>query len=246
MIISGSTTATEVWELLPLGAKLKLPPLRGEINFVDPCAGIMQLAWSDEHLGGQVLGVSAGDPSTLQDSFQRGADLVATYEVAQTQTSRWQVYWRVTGPEPHVVQLDAIVSLQTPLLESFPKVTTHSRLCAEQVWLVPASGRKLRQISHEEFGQDPQPDHGCLVLRSADGNWSYAEMTHPSDRGTFQLAIASDGLTCVLRNLGGSFLEKGVIRRMRIRGSFLPRKDDLERAAHYFTSFAVEKPPLTA
>jgi hypothetical protein len=47
------------------------------------------------------------------------------------------------------------------------------------------------------------------------------------------------------RNLGGSFLEKGAIRRLRFRGAFLPRENDLQRAAQLFTDLAADSPPLT-
>jgi len=38
---------------------------------------------------------------------------------------------------------------------------------------------------------------------------------------------------------------KGVIRRLRLRGAFLPRENDLQRAAQFFTELATETPPLT-
>ena len=70
-------------------------------------------------------------------------------------------------------------------------------------------------------------------------------MTHPLDQGAWRLARSEDGKILMRRNLGGSFLEKGVIRRLRFRGAFLPRENDLQRAAQLFTDLAAETPPLT-
>jgi len=122
---------------------------------------------------------------------------------------------------------------------------TQSQLSADEVWIVRSDGESKR-TDPQQFGEEPTEDRDCVVLRSSTGNWSYAEMTHPLDQGTWQLARSKDGKTLIRRNLGGSFLEKGVIRRLRFRGAFLPRENDLERAVGLFKLFATESPPLTA
>jgi hypothetical protein len=152
---------------------------------------------------------------------------VAVYAQTEPQSFTWQVYWRVSAPATDVVLLDVILSLQTPLLESFPRVATHSQLPAGEASVVAAAG-------------------DCVLLRPTAGDWSYAEMTHPKDRGDWQLSSAADDQLRFERHLGGQFMEKGVIRRLRLRGAFLPRHNDLDLAAHYFALLAEETPPLTA
>ena len=70
-------------------------------------------------------------------------------------------------------------------------------------------------------------------------------MTHPADLGDWQIACPTKQQCVVERELGGAFLEKGVIRRMRVRGAFLPRGDDLELAAQSLAELAADAPPLT-
>ena len=227
MTNSPSATAADVWRFGTSNAQLLISSLSGEVTLDNPAAGIGRLAWNDVPLVGHVLGVSAGESSSPQDAFARGADLVAVYAQTEPQRFSWQVYWRASAPEAGVVLLDVILSLQTPLLESFPRVATHSQLAASEASTVAAEG-------------------DCIVLRPTEGDWSYAEMTHPKDCGSWQLSSAANNQISLQRTLGGQFLEKGVIRRLRLRGAFLPRENDLELAAHYFALLATETPPLTA
>ncbi len=242
--------AADLWRFDPSRAKLCTSHLCGEVTLSDPSAGIGGLVWNDDPLDGYVLGVSAGEPGSAsetgspQDAFARGADLVAVYAATGPQSFNWQVYWRVFAREEDVVVLDAILSFQTALLESFPRVSTQSQLSADEVWIVRSDGESKR-MDPQQFGEEPTEDRDCVVLRSSTSNWSYAEMTHPLDQGTWQLARSEDGETVMRRNLGGSFLEKGVIRRLRLRGAILPRENDLQRAAQFFTELAAEAPPLT-
>lgn len=240
-----SVAAAELWRMEDSTARLCAPNLSGKVLLGTPSAGIGQLVRGDVSLDGYVLGVSAGESDPPQDTFVRTADLVAVYAVVGPPSFNWQVYWRASAKDESAVVVDAILSLQTSLLESFPRVTTQSQLTADEVWLVGPDG-KSRQLDAESSGQVPSDNHDCVVLRSSVGNWSYAEMTHPLDRGTWQLARSPDGKTKIERTLGGDFMEKGVIRRLRVRGAFLPREDDLEQAAQLFTELAAETPPLTA
>jgi hypothetical protein len=250
MTNSPSTGTADLWQFEANSAKLCTTYLSGEVTLENPSAGIGQLVWNDVPLDGYVLGVSAGEPGSAgergspQDAFARGTDLVAVYATTGPQSFSWQVYWRAFAGEEDVVLLDAIVSFQTALLESFPRVSTQSQLSADEVWLVRSNGQSNR-TDPQQFGAEPKEDRDCVVLRSSTGNWSYAEMTHPLDQGAWRLARSEDDKILMRRNLGGSFLEKGVIRRLRFRGAFLPRENDLEQAAGLFTEFAAETPPLT-
>lgn len=244
MTSSQSAPAADFWKFDPPTVKLCTPRLCGAVALSNPSAGIGHLTWNDIPLDGSVLGVSAGASVSPQDAFARGTDLVAAYTAPGPPSFNWQVYWRASEAEGDVILLDAILSLQTALLESFPAVSTQSQLFAEEVWRVRSDGES-NKVDPQQFGKTPLEDYNCVALRSVTGNWSYAEMTLPLDQGTFQLTRLENGQTSVQRNLGGSFMEKGVIRRMRIRGAFLPRENDLERAAGLFEEFAAETPPLT-
>ena len=244
MTSNSSANSTNLWQFDAALAKLSSPCLCGKVTLDEPAAGIGRLAWKGKPLTGSVLGVSAGTDSKPQDVFVRGADLVATYVVQQPHNFSWQIYWRVQLRDRDVVLIDAILSLQTALLENFPVVSTNSQLTADNSWLVEPNGESQR-ISHENLIEEPTEDCHCVVLRSSGGSWSYAEMTHPLDQGKWCLIRSETGQTSVQRQLGGCFLEKGVIRRLRLRGAFLPRENDLSQAAELFADLAAETPPLT-
>jgi len=243
--MTSSLSATTPWQFDLSTPKLRTTQLCGSLTLDDPATGICQLKWKNVAVEGSILGISADESGTPREAFTRGTDLVAVYTAAGPPSFNWQVYWRANQRDSGVVLLDTILSLQTDLLESFPSVTTRSQLAANEALLVCADGA-TKELDPPLFGTDPIEDCDCLVLRSTSSDWSYAEMTHPLDQCTLQLTRSEQGLVSVRRKLGGSFLERGVIRRMRIRGAFLPRESDLERAAELFTELATELPPLTA
>jgi hypothetical protein len=82
-----------------------------------------------------------------------------------------------------------------------------------------------------------------FVFRQPELGLSYAEMVHPTD---FVSAEANGRPpTCVRSTLFPEGLEKGVIRRARICGWFLPTENDLETAVELAKQFVDEPLPLT-
>ena len=76
--------------------------------------------------------------------------------------------------------------------------------------------------------------------RGAGNRWTASpEGLEPSRHGESQFYEASYVLF-------SGRLEKGVILRSRLRGAFLPRRDDLQAAARLQRQFEAEPPPLTA
>ncbi len=246
---SNSAYQTTTWQVDHAIATLSSPLLRGAVDSSDLARGIGKLIWCDNPLNGFLLGVTAeatsgsrtGVPS--HDFFSRGSDLIVVFEDSAAQPFSWQMYWRVLPWKEQGVLLDGILSFQTDLLESFPQLTTESKLETEQVMIVAADGRTS---PHDEQHSTPNGSPDCVLCRPQAGNWSYAEMTHPDDLGTWQVLPAGQGETTIRRHLGGNFLEKGVIRRLRVRGAFLPRENDVELAVTCQKEFAAEQPPLTA
>jgi len=216
-----------IWQLTANTAKLRTSQLNAQLDLRNPLQGLHHLSYGSTALEGSVLGVttsdnSVGENANVEEAFVRGNDLVATYRTGGDRRFSLQVYWTVTPHENGVVVIDTLLSLETSLLESFPRVIMKSEL----------PGTKILQL------QDSRND---LVLRSVDKNWSYAEMSHPEDPGNLQI----DEKGVIQRTLGGAFLEKGVIRRLRLRGAFLPQDNDLQLASECQAELATETPPLT-
>ncbi len=240
---------SSLWNLDDTTAILKVSQLSARVDLLNPRAGLHQLEVGGASLEGSVLGVRPGTdlvlPEELQEVFVRGNDLVVTYAETDARPFSVQVYWRATVGDAGVVMLDTILSLQTDLLESFPGIASETNLPAASTWVVSdETASELAAVEEKPVSLGSE-DSDCLLLRAAEGGWSYAEMTYPEDRGEVEITRTADGVYALRRQLGGAFLEKGVIRCLRVRGLFLPQEEDVQRAADCFASLANEQPPLT-
>lgn len=237
--------ASNCWQLGEQHAQLNLGALKASIDPMLPAAGLGQIAWEDVPLPGKLLGIAAGEEATTTESFTRGSDLIVSCAAGKSVPFQWQVYWRGAARPHGIVQIDAIVSLQTGLLESFPTFTAYTSLTVSELWRVGSEERAAERLDTSVGSAKPASEVCSVLLRCAGVDWSYLEMTHPADEAETTIHVAASGEVSLERRLGGRFLEKGVIRRMRIRGTFLPREDDLETAAELSAAFCKEEPPLT-
>ncbi len=252
MAAQSSKNNTELWRLDSNKATLHTPQLTASIDLLNPHVGISQLALLGNPIRGFVLGINPSNEATtskleskleLSDVFVRGSDLVAQYTVANEQPFSLQVYWRATVGGHGALLLDTILSLQTPLLESFPSISTETKLPIATAWLLPEEASTATEIAIPDNHAADRTEG--ILLRPSQGDWSYAEATHSNDLGECRLERCEDKSLLMQRQLGGQFLEKGVIRSLRVRGVFLPRADDLECAAKHFATFKTAEPPLT-
>ncbi|MCH2114603.1 MAG: hypothetical protein MK171_06810 [Pirellulales bacterium] len=242
------------WRLADDVAVLKTGALSATLRVGDPGQGLGELAWNGGAVGGRILGVTTHSAPlatgrSRPTAFTRGDDLVASYSVDPQQPTSCQIYWRATPQANGSVVVDTIVSVQTDLLESFPEIVLETQLASEQLWLLRPDEARGQQDDRWHLAEQTTAtglDVGCLILRPERADWSYAEMTHPDDRDRWKVQRADSGQYVMQRRLGGSFLEKGVIRVMRIRGAFLPRADDLHLAEECFLALTAAAPPLTA
>ena len=240
-----------LWQLLNHRAALRASLLSADVNLHQPQLGLQSLVWNSNGIPGHLLGVTVAlqDESTpasmfVHEPYVRGIDLVANFPQSQNQPFTVQTYWRAEKVA-RGVQIDAILSLQTSLLECYPRVTISTQLPANEIWMVPPGVATARLLT-DWNSATTVPHLSATLLRGTDDSWSYCEMTHPEDQGTVEIRSPREGFCQVQRTLGGDFQEKGVIRRMRIRGVFLPRANDLESAAEIFADFAAAPAPLTA
>ena len=173
------SAVAEVWNIAGGTAKLAMAPLEAQVSLTQLAAGATNLQWQGAQLAGQLLGVSAGvDPET-QDSFVRGSDLVLSCHSQEPQEFRWQAYWRVCGLSDSAVQIDLIVSLETPLLESFPQFRTCTSLAGQTCWSLSPSGTS-QELPSPDYQAATHTGVDCLLFRDAQSAWSYVEMTHPA------------------------------------------------------------------
>lgn len=235
------------WQLIDSQAQLHVEGFRGRVDLSRPADGLHELHWRERSFNGSLLGVTATEGAaqkralvtTGMEHFVRGKDLVANFPQSESQPFTVQIYWRITTAEADMVVLDAIVSLQTSLLECYPKAILTTRLSAEEVCIVCPEEAEVIQL--RDWASS---DYAGILLRAAGVGCSYLELTHPEDLGSWR--IGGENSIEIIRELGGEFQEKGVIRRLRVRAAFLPKENDLSIARRLMAQFADSPPPLTA
>jgi hypothetical protein len=197
------------------------------------------------------------------EAYVRGADLVVDYG-ENADGDRCELYYRALDvPVPslagevrevrerhfHCVYggIELWVSVQTRKLDSRPRVRIGNRF--------PAGTQVLRVPDW--------PDPGLQVFRPPGIQVSYVESVYPSD--VADLAAAArvvDGndnsggnsprgnewvdTVATWTGLNVEWMEKGVIRRCRVRGWWVMRDGDLAAAADLTRAFLADAPPLTA
>ncbi len=167
-----------------------------------------------------------------------------------------------------LVALELQVSVQTELLDSWPEVHTQTELLGGDVAQVAAG--EVQQLPTDaqrvaQFAPAGRRVPRIALFRPRDATTSYVEIVHPADVSHIEdeatpargaVPTASDAATvkspspregALLRHrLFAEHLEKGVIRRARIRGVIGPRQQDVEWAVACAESFSGTAPPLTA
>ena len=195
-------------------------------------------------------------PQAADSVYERGLDLVATYEATDAHPIRTQVYWRAVEAGATAGMhggIDLIVSAQTDLLDADPGMCVRSSLVGQDVLTLagPAQDRweaVTPQGSAESLEVSRPP--GCFLVRLPEGDCDYLEMIHPADFRGGEVTVSESGRLGAKaiqfdHRLFDGRLEKGVILRSRVRGVFLARGADSSLATRCYRQFAESEPPLT-
>jgi hypothetical protein len=206
------------------------------------------------------------------DAYCRGSDLIATYGPSDLFPFRYQAYWRHQRAiyPGALAAVELVVSIQTQLLDTQPRLTVSSLLPASACWRIP-SVQPAPQVGQKIAGPPaaaqlftPAGGIGCFRFQLAPGMPDYVEMVHPVDfqattldahgpagNGPAGTAPLGTGLavtgpaTRLCHQLFGGRLEKGVILRSRVLGLFLPRAAASGMIAEAYRTLAAEALPLT-
>ena len=233
--------------------------LKGEINARDFCASI-QLTQPEKGVEGvtafekldsncHFLGLhnlTDGNPltdghHTLDDAYVRGNDLIASFPQSEERSTSSQVYWRFVDSIEDAFAIDVLISKQTSFLQSDPSVSVRTTLSDGTIYQIqgesalPLQDSDLQCITEIPFViYRPRATDAC----------SYVEMVHPSDIVASELKSGPNSFE-INHHLFRHELEKGVIRRGRVRGAFVRRADDVAAAQHLYDQFVKSPPPLT-
>jgi hypothetical protein len=226
------TSRSDFWELDGERAVLHAGRLQGMIELPQPSQGLTALRVDGTAQVGWLMGVDVGSAETrgeskdqpweIADVYIRGRDLVATYREPLEQPFNLQLYWRIIDALDGAAALDLICSIQTPLWEAHPGVTACSSMFETPAAIV-----------------------GDGLIAAGQGKWSYVEATR---RGDFAPAAAErqGEFAGAYWRFGPQFMEKGVIRRLQVRGAFVPRDTAVRDAGRLAQELAKEEPALTA
>jgi hypothetical protein len=210
------------WELIRTRACFSCGELQGAVDVTAPARGLTDLLFHGAPIDGWLLGVEVN--TAPSEAYVRGRDLVVVYRETEARPFSVQVYWSVTDRQAASAYiLDATVSIQTRQWEAYPQVSLQSSIAGAPL---DCEGEGLR------------------LLRPAGLPWTYAETAPPEDFSASGASGSPEGAT--QWTFGEQFMERGVIRRLRVRGAIVPRKVDARAAREIRSSFLAEQPPLTA
>lgn len=251
-----------MWELRDQQARWESPDLSATVDLGHPDAGLAvahtrlgsaRIPLHHIHLGGlKSRGPQWQEP--LQDAWTRGDDLFAAYHPRQLHANQLEVYWRILRGVS-VPAVEWIVSVHTGLLDDLPTTWMRSTLPATHLrWLPfgPGATRELPVTPANPVGPElvglACGDAPGAVLAELPGGGQYLEAVHPADYSAVEVSAANGG-RIIRSRLFPDRLEKGVIRRARLRGWFLPPvhspDSNLELATTLLRQFSESTPPLT-
>ena len=251
-----------MWLLQGTSARLATDWLCAALDLRNPSLGLADLRVS---LGGspaiaipeaEILQVHIGDQAAaeelLVDGYCRGDDLVASYAPSGRDELTPQICWRLLRGSSEAQGLELVLSVYTTRLDSNATSSFATSLSVDEVlvWNECGGGR-FEPLSPGS----PSPDSPLLGLNAAavlfrlpGGHASYLEMVHPSDlcRASVRFEAAPGQRVRSVYQVFAHRLEKGVMRRGRLRGYFMRRGEDEACGRALRAAFLASAPPLTA
>lgn len=244
----------DCWDFKRPRAGLRLGPLEATVDIEYPRRGLQQPALTGQELAGlealcvALPGEPPEGPEVIVDAYTRGRDLVVTYAQTPRRTVRPQLYWRGTHlatEAGEAVGVELIFSMQTSLLESCPQASIVNRLPA-------GTTRRLTSVESGDFAAMEQSgaaeagETGLFLFEPTGAEWGFALLIEPNDLVSASLGGPSERSTLSLQLFPES-LEKGVIRRARLAGLWMPpgTQDFSQLAVECYTQFTREPLPLS-
>lgn len=233
--------ANDTWNLKGSVAELHRGPLSARVDVTRPDLGLQQLQFKGHELRGHLLAVqrdsqtSQADspwPLPLADAYVRGDDLVASYKPTDDWPYSPQLYWSANpleGIDGLLGSLSLLISVETHLLDTWPRITVTSQLkCEKLLQVTPTSGTTNALQGNYTVRAS---NTACCILHRLDSSpISYVEIMPASDFRELTVRQDASGEMRVEWHVFADFLEKGVIRRSRLQTAFLPRANDVQLA----------------
>lgn len=173
----------------------------------------------------------------IEEAYARGSDVIAQYAQAEGDSFCFHLYWRTLAVEAdEQCSLELWLGVQTGLLDSQPELHVS---CSSE-------GDTWTALKHAELMGETRDGAGDLlagyVCRREDtvGLW----LIEPSDQCHASAVPASPGTATVA--IFDHFMEKGVIRRGRMRFHVFSANATMDHFKAAYERFAASELPLTA
>jgi hypothetical protein len=195
------------------------------VDATNLASGLHEIQWAGRPLEMRMLAPELPPARDLRpapmETYIRGNDFVASFEQPGPLPAVPQLYWRVRpSGSTAAIGIELIVSMRTDLLDSQPQ------MCV------------VTEVGNATSGNLP------LRHLRLSADVSYYQLVHPDDFFAVEERRV-DGTHRITTTLFPERMEKGVIRRARICGWFLPAENDLAVAVELAQQFVAESPPLT-
>jgi hypothetical protein len=240
------------WRIEESGAQLNCGPLQAFAVSAAENPVLFVRNWNGQAVSMVAVLCSKGPQHRTErlhvaERFVRGTDLVECCSPVGPHRITPQIYWRASFEERFAAaRIELILSAQTELLDSVPTWTIESCvLRARRFYTSDLRHSRFEDLSSAAKTCDTKDSSEHLfVFRHEQLGFSYAQMVHPSDFVSAHALFAGTP-HLVESTLFPEHLEKGVIRRARICGWFMPGENDLETAVELARQFVDEPLPLT-
>jgi len=246
--------STVSWDLNGPGAILKCGPLEAYVRCEEQGLDLIATQWGELAIAGIAVLTSAGPTEcagllNVAERYVRGADFIANCQPAGAHRIAPQIYWRSAfHAEFNAARIELVLSAQTDLLDSGPAWGISSIVRDAALFYANLDAQpSFIEISggEHDFTKPAKSAEHLFVFRIASLGISYAQMVHPSDFASAEINLDGEQPLALSTTLFPDRLEKGVIRRGRICGWFLPAQNDLETAVMLARDFVKEPLPLT-
>jgi hypothetical protein len=240
------------WTLDGVIGTLRCGALSACVDLARPDLGVQQTRLNGRVLPGRLLAIereaeNSAWPLVVDDAYVRGDDLVATYHPSDNWPYSPQLYWcagSLEGVDEFLCALSLMISLETHLLDTWPRICVGSQLASEELLRIdPRSGASQTLQPGDTI--HPSTTACCLVKRLADLPISYVEIMPPSDFRQLTIQRDEAGRLRADWRLFADFLEKGVIRRAQLQTAFVPRENDVRLALSCCQAMDRRPLPLT-
>lgn len=243
--VNSPSVSSPTWSLQGTISKLTNGELSGAVDVARPSAGLQCSMSSNDSATSPLLGVHRNSeaanlwPLAVAETYVRGNDLVASYRPADDWPYSPQLYWQanaLSAVDDLLGSLSLLVSLQTHLLDTWPKIGVSSQLPGGETFHLSIHENGQAEIGalKSETQVLPTGVATCVLRRlsnhSGDQAVSYIEIMPASDFRELLIRPDSRDQPFAEWQLFADFLEKGVIRRARVQAALLPRQNDLELA----------------